>query len=590
MKEQVHDLIAQAIFKCQTARSLPSELSYDIQIERTRDASHGDLACNVAMMLAKAAKKKPRDIAEDIVAQLPKSDFVTKVEIAGPGFINFYLNSKVFYSVVPDVLSNTDQFGRSTQDEPKNIQIEFVSANPTGPLHVGHGRGAAYGAALANLLRTVGHSVSCEYYVNDAGRQMDILAASVWVRYLELAGEPIVFPVNGYQGDYVLDIAASIHRQHQDAYRHAWATITDGLPKDESEGGNKDEYIDALINKGKELLGEMDYRFVFERGLNYILDDIRDDLEHFGVTYDMWFSERSLMDSGAIQRALDTLESNGHTYEEDGAIWFASSKLGDDKDRVLVRDNGQTTYFASDVAYHMDKFDRGFDQLIDIWGSDHHGYVPRVRAAVAALGGEAGQIEVLLAQFVTLYRGTEKIQMSTRSGDFVTLRQLRKDVGKDAARFYYVMRRCEQHLDFDLELAKKQSKDNPLYYIQYAHARICTVLSKAEEKGMAYNKDEGLAQLECLTEEHELSLMSSLTRYPEMIQNAADKREPHQVVQYLKDLAAELHTYYDADDKRIVILNDDSNLRNARLSLVSAVRQVIANGLGLLGVNAPNSM
>ncbi|MFO8024720.1 arginine--tRNA ligase [Thiohalophilus sp.] len=586
MKNQLQALIAQAVEVLRADGTLPADANPAIQIERTRDPSHGDLACNVAMLLAKPAKARPRDLAEKIIAALPDDASVIRVEIAGPGFINFFLSDDAFHAVIPQILETGETYGHSTIGNDQRVQVEFVSANPTGPLHVGHGRGAAYGAAVADLLAAAGFTVHREYYVNDAGRQMDILAASVWLRYLELAGEDLEFPANAYKGDYVWDIAATLHRKHGDRFRHAWKVIRQTLPADEPEGGDKEEYIDAVIGQAKQYLGEDDYRFVFDTGLNYILADIRDDLAQFGITYEEWFSERSLTETGAVSKALQRLRDSGHTYEQDGALWFRSSEFGDEKDRVLVRDNGQTTYFASDIAYHMDKLERGFDRVIDVWGADHHGYVPRVRAALKALGDNPEKLDVLLVQFAILYRGGKKLQMSTRSGEFVTLRQLRKEVGSDAARFFYVMRKCEQHMDFDLDLAKSESKDNPIYYIQYAHARVCSALRKLEEKGWQYDQELGLQQLALLSTNHELSLLTSLSRYPEVIEAAALAHEPHQVCHYLRELANDFHTYYNEHK----ILVDEAPLRNARLALSQATRQVIANGLGLLGVSAPQSM
>ena len=585
MKSRLKDLVAEAIASLQKSGTLPAELDPTIQIDRTRDSSHGDFACNIAMLLAKPARAKPRDLAEKIVAAIPSSNEVEKVEIAGPGFINFFLKPDAITAVIPAVLKAGEAFGRSTIGNDKKVQVEFVSANPTGPLHVGHGRGAAYGAAVADLLAAAGFEVHREYYVNDAGRQMDILAASVWLRYLELCGEELPFPANGYKGDYVWDIAAKLHRENGEKFRHAWPVIQASLPADEPDGGDKEAYIDALIGQTRNYLGEDDYRFVFDTGLNYILADIRDDLMQFGISYEEWFSERSLTSSGAVSRAISRLRESGHTYEKNGALWFRSSDFGDEKDRVLVRDNGQSTYFASDIAYHMDKLERGFERVIDVWGADHHGYVPRVKAALTALGDNADKLDVLLVQFAILYRGGEKAQMSTRSGEFVTLRQLRKEVGSDAARFFYVMRKCEQHLDFDLDLAKSQSNDNPMYYIQYAHARVCSVFRQLEEKGMDYDQASGIASLSRLSEAHEQALVTRLSRYPELIETAALTHEPHQLAHYLRELANDFHTYYNAHQ----FLVDDADLRYARLALISAVRQVIANGLALLGVSAPET-
>jgi len=589
MKAEISQLLQQAVKNLQSQGKLPDDINVIIRLENTRDPAHGDLACNLAMMLAKPAKSKPRDIAEAIVAELPVSELVEKVEIAGPGFINFYLNAGATASIVKQILEAGENFGQSKighdkNNKPKKIQIEYVSANPTGPLHVGHGRGAAYGATLSNLLSTAGYQVHREYYVNDAGRQMDILCASVWLRYLELCGEEFEFPANGYRGDYVWDVAATLHRENGDKFRHPWP-IAKNLPKDEHEGGDKEEYIDAIIEHAKTLLGD-DYHFVFELGLNYLVADIRDDLEHFGVEFDEWFSERSLMDSDSVKTALDLLQENDHVYEENGALWFRSTNFGDEKDRVVVRDNGQTTYFASDIAYHLNKLERGFDTVIDIWGADHHGYVPRVKAGINAMGQDENKLKVLLVQFAVLYRAGEKVPMSTRSGQFVTLRELRKEVGSDAARFFYVMRKCEQHMDFDLDLAKSQTNENPVYYIQYAHARVCSVFRQLDEKNMQYDETVGLDNIALLTETHEQALITKLSRYSETIESAAKNYEPHQIAYYLRELANDLHSYYNAHH----FIVDDEKIRNARLALISATRCVVANGLKILGVSAPESM
>ena len=586
MKHQIQQLFSQALEQLAADGVIPADAIPQPVIERARDSKFGDFACNVAMVLAKVAKTKPRDLAEKVLAALPQSDLLEKVEIAGPGFINLYLATSAYHALVPQVLREGHDFGRGDLGAGKRVQVEFVSANPTGPLHVGHGRGAAYGAVVADLLQAVGFAVHREYYVNDAGRQMDILAASVWLRYLELCDETLTFPANGYKGDYVWDIAATLHREHGDAYQHSAEEVFADIPADEPAGGDKEAHIDGLIERARQLLGDNRYRFVFELGLNTILDDIRDDLELFGVTYDEWYSERSLTESGAVNKALERLRKSGHVYEKEGALWFRSTEFGDEKDRVVERDNGQTTYFASDIAYHMDKLERGFERVIDVWGADHHGYVPRVKAAMEAVGDDPSKLDVLLVQFAVLYRGGEKVQMSTRSGEFVTLRQLRKEVGADAARFFYVMRKCEQHLDFDLDLAKSQSNDNPVYYVQYAHARICSVLAQAGEKGINVEPSAGDANLERLSEGHEAALLKTLSRYPEVVEGAALNEEPHQLCHYVRELANDFHTYYNAHQ----FLVEDDGLRDARIKLILAVRQVLRNGLNLLGVSAPEKM
>jgi arginyl-tRNA synthetase len=586
MKHQLESLLKQALQQLQDKGELPAELSTETRVERTRDRQHGDFASNIAMTLTRAARRKPRDLAQMIADATPGSALVSKIAIAGPGFINFFLTPGAYQKTVADILAAGEAYGRSSVGAQRPIQVEFVSANPTGPLHVGHGRGAAYGAAVANLLEAAGFGVHREYYVNDAGRQMDILAASVWLRYLESLGESFAFPANGYKGGYVRDIAASLHRIHGDKFHHPAAQVMAGLPADEPAGGDKEEHIDAIIERARSLLGAADYRAVFDAGLSLVLSDIREDLQEFGVTYDEWYSERSLTESGAVTRALERLKASGHAYERDGALWFRATDFGDEKDRVLVRDNGQTTYFASDIAYHMDKLERGFERVIDVWGADHHGYVPRVKAALQAMGDDPAKLDVLLVQFAILYKGGERMQMSTRSGEFVTLRELRGEVGNDAARFFYVTRKCEQHMDFDLDLAKSQSADNPVYYIQYAHARVCSVLRQLDEKGLHRDAQRGNEHLHLLHEEHEQKLMVSLSRYPEVVEAAALNHEPHLIAHYLRELAYEFHTYYNSHQ----FLVETDALRDARLNLILATRQVIRNGLALLGVSAPESM
>ncbi|MES9860162.1 MAG: arginine--tRNA ligase [Candidatus Thiodiazotropha sp. LLP2] len=586
MKKQIEQLVVSALQHLAAEGIIPSDSLATPMVERTKDTKHGDFATNAALVLSKQARKNPRELAQAIVDSLPASNIIEKSEIAGPGFINFTLAASAYYSLIPSVLKQGHNYGRSESGAGKKVQVEYVSANPTGPLHVGHGRGAAYGSVVADLLEAIGFEVHREYYVNDAGRQMDILATSVWMRYLELCDEALTFPVNGYKGDYVWDIAATLHRDHEETYKFSAATLFEGVPADEPDGGDKELHIDALINQAKKLLGDNRYRFVFELGLNTILDDIRDDLSLFGVNYEEWYSERSLMASGAVNQVIERLRNSGHLYEKEGALWFRSTDFGDEKDRVVVRDNGQTTYFASDIAYHLDKLQRGFERVIDVWGADHHGYVPRVKAALKALGEDADKLDVLLVQFAILYRGGEKAQMSTRSGEFVTLRELRKEVGADAARFFYVMRKCEQHMDFDLDLAKSESNDNPVYYVQYAHARICSVLQMAAEQQITIASDPSTVDYSCLTEPQEQALLTNLAKYPETLETSALNEEPHQLTHYLRQLATDFHTYYNAHK----FLVDDTSIRDARLQLILATRQVLRNGLSLLGVSAPEKM
>ena len=585
MKDIVATLIDQALTTLRSTAEWPEDLQPSIQLERCKDKAHGDLACNVAMMLAKPLRSNPRAIAQQIVDALPASDDVVKVEIAGPGFINFFMNEAANFRVIKDIFAKGEQFGRG---DAKNqcIQVEFVSANPTGPLHVGHGRGAAYGASVADMLAAAGYDVQREYYVNDAGRQMDILGTSVWLRYLQACGETLTFPSNGYQGDYIADYGRELHASHGDQLMRSAADVFDGVCADEPAGGDKEKHIDDLINRAKTLLGD-DYRVVFDKGLDAILGDIREDLGEFGVHYQEWFSERSLTaDPDQVSRAIARLQDNGYIEERDGALWFLSTRFGDDKDRVVKRDNGQTTYFASDIAYHLNKFERGFDRVINIWGADHHGYIARVKAALQALDIDPERLVVRLVQFVSLFRGDQQVQMSTRSGSFVTLRELREDVGNDAARFFYIMRKADQATDFDLELAKSESKDNPVYYIQYAHARVASILRKLEQEGQQWTQEAGLAQLSLLDKDVEKALLVKLARYPEVLSSAAEQFEPHSLAHYLRELAGDFHSYYNAHK----MLGEDTALRDARLALSVAVQQVLRNGLGLLGVSAPEEM
>jgi arginyl-tRNA synthetase len=560
----------------------------DPAIERARDPAHGDFATGVAMRLARAARTNPRALAARIVAALPANASVAKTEIAGPGFINFFMTPAAWQAEMSRVLSEGARYGRGNAGAGRRTIVEFVSANPTGPLHVGHGRQAAFGATVANLLEADGWRVHREYYVNDAGRQMDILAASVWLRYLEACGETLPFPANGYRGDYVLPVAAHLRDRHGDAFRRPAAAVLDGLPPDEGAGGDKDQYVDALIARSRELLGG-EFRTVFEAGLADMLADIRGDLSEFGVTFDRWYSEQDLgdgRDGGPIDRALRRLRANGHVFEQDGATWFRATQFGDEKDRVVVRANGAKTYFASDIAYHLDKRERGFELLVTILGADHHGYVARVRAGLAAMGEPPESLEVPMMQFVTLWKAGEKVAMGKREAQFVTLRDLRAAVGNDAARFIYVMRSNDQALDFDLELAKKQTNDNPVYYVQYAHARIASVLKQAAERGLAFDRDAGAAAIATLGDPAELALMREVSRWPEVVALGAAQRAPHLVVNYLRELAQAFHACYAA----LPFIVDDARTRNARLALIAAAQQVLKNALAVLGVSAPETM
>lgn len=586
MKHSIEHLLKQALNSLQKSGEIPGDLDVDIKVENARDPVHGDYASNLALILAKPCRQAPRKLAERLVQALPADATVEKIEIAGAGFINFFMRSSARSLIVAEILKKGMDFGRSNLGQNQKVIIEFVSANPTGPLHVGHGRSAAFGATLSNVLRAAGYDVTLEYYVNDAGRQMNILAVSVWLRYLELAGAPVVFPANAYKGQYVYEIAQELWSQYDTDYVHPWDSITSGLPDDEPQGGDKEDYIDAMIERAIILLGKPGFAVFHQHALKTVLDDIKEDLLGFGVNFDSWFSEQSLFEDGSIQKGIQALKDGGHTFEKEGALWFRATDFGDEKDRVLVRANGQTTYFASDVAYHWNKYDRGYHRVIDIFGADHHGYVTRVRSAVTALGHDEKALDVLLVQFAILYRGGERVQMSTRSGSFVTLRELRHEVGNDAARFFYVARKPEQHMDFDLDLAKSESSDNPVYYIQYAHARICSVLRQLKERGLLWDKTTGLKHIDLLDQQHETALISLICRYPEVVEASASVCEPHQLAYYLRELANGLHSYYNA----VQLLCEQEQLRSARLCLLEAVRQVLNNGLNLLGVSAPESM
>ena len=573
------------------AQNLPT--AADIVVERSRGGEHGDFACPIAMSLARVLKRNPRDIAQQIVQYLPSDDAIDKVEVAGPGFLNFFVASAAATAVIAQVLDAQERYGCGEVGDGQRVQVEFVSANPTGPLHVGHGRGAAYGAALANILAAAGFDVQREYYVNDAGRQMDILATSTWLRYLQHHGQQCPFPAKGYQGDYVRDMALSLSEQVGDEYVVSAQALLVDLPDDpggadKASDAAREAYIDALIAAAKSLLGAHRYEQVFAHVRDVQVSDIRADLQDFGVVFDRWFSEQSLKDSGAVDDSIARLQASDHIYDNDGTLWFRSTRFGDEKDRVVVRDNGAATYFASDIAYVDEKISRDFDRIIYVWGADHHGYIARLKAATQALGHDPEKVEILLVQFAQLFSGGKKMQMSTRSGEYVTLRTLREEVDRDAARFFYVMRRSEQHLDFDLDLAKSKRKDNPVFYVQYAHTRIASNLRKATEQGIGLDQACGLAALERLSLDGELNLMSILARFPEQVCNAALAREPHQIAFYVRELANQFHSYYDT--KGMKLLDDDAQLRNARLVLCAAVGQVIRNALALLDVSAPESM
>ena len=584
MRSRLDSLLRDALRSLEESDGWPGLAETDPELERSRDPRHGDFTSNVAMRVAKSYGRTPREFAKVLTGRLAASELIESAEVAGPGFVNLRLSAQAIEQELRRVLEEGESYGSSDRAGGLRVLVENVSTNPTGPLHVGHGRIAAYGASLANLLRATGHAVDEEYYVNDAGRQIDILAASVWLRYVEALGAVLPFPANAYQGGYVREIAARLVERHSSALSGDTAAVAADLAASGGDGDG-DKRMDLLIASIKKSAGERAFAIVLNAALDDMLADIRDDLEGFSVRFGRWFSERSLTGGGAVGRALKMLDDTGFLYQKDGATWFRSSSLGDDKDRVVVRENGTTTYFASDIAYHLDKCERGYDLLLNVLGADHHGYTTRLSAAVEALTERSDCLEARLVQFVVLYRGDVKAQMSTRSGEFVTLRALREEIGNDAARFIYVSRSNDQHLDFDLELAQSQSNDNPVYYVQYAHARIASMLRRMAADGLARPEVERI-DLGALEQPEERALMVVLGRFPEIVQLAADNRAPQHVVHYVRGIAAEFHAYYNAHR----ILVDDDAVRGARVTLALAVMCVIRNALGLLGVSAPESM
>ncbi|SUO97191.1 arginine--tRNA ligase [Suttonella ornithocola] len=592
MKSEIQDGLTAALLLVAKQHNIPAEsLDQAIEIERTKDPAHGDYASNIAMKYAKVFKLKPRELADKLVMSVPLMESVAGMEVAGPGFINIRLSRNSITAVLKDIVEQKEKFGVHKSVNPQKILIEFVSANPTGPLHVGHGRGAAYGDSLANLLKTNGHQVDKEYYVNDAGRQMDILALSVYWRYLQQCDKGATLPKGIYQGDYVSLIAAELKSQIGEKLAVDLSSWVPSYPEQWSQeaidNGERDQWIDAAIVALKNTLGEEGYTTVFNAALETEVADIREDLEEFGVVFDRWFSEKSLFTDGMVEKTLARLEEGGFLYQKNGATWFKAEEFGDEKDRVVRRENGVTTYFASDIAYHLDKYERGYDQMIDIFGADHHGYMARVRASLAALNLDPSKLTIALVQFAVLYKDGQKMQMSTRSGEFVTLRELREQVGSDAARFFYVMRKPEQHLDFDLDLATSNSKDNPFYYVEYAHARTCRVLERAKEEGYDFSPENALPHRNHLLTTEENALITELRRYPELIISAGAQLAPHIVVNYLRDLATAWHQFYDAGHK---VLHEDTALREARLLLTYCVGQVLRNGLTIVGVTARERM
>ena len=561
MKEQLTQLIEQALAALVDKNQLPDDLSPVVQIDRTRDKSHGDLASNIALTLAKRAGMNPRELAQLICDGLPASNIVAKTEIAGPGFINFFLTQGSSQAVVRSILEQGDGFGRSNIGQGRRVQVEFVSANPTGPLHVGHGRGAAVGDSICRLLAATGWDVASEFYYNDAGAQIDNLARSVQARCQGKSPQDPGWPEDGYRGDYIIDVARSY------------------LAGDKVDA--EDQHVTGAADP-------QDEEAIRQFAVAYLRREQDLDLKAFGVHFDLYFLESSLYKEGAVEQTVATLVDNGHTYEQDGALWLRTTDFGDDKDRVMRKTDGGYTYFLPDVAYHMNKWQRGFERVINEQGADHHSTVTRVRAGLQALdmGIPEGWPDYVLHQMVTVMRDGEEVKISKRAGSYVTLRDLIDEVGRDATRYFLVARGPSSQLTFDIDLALSQSNDNPVYYIQYAHARVCSILRKLAEEGGTWDRDTALQHLDRLQEEHEAALLRRLDRYPEVVAAAARDSEPHVVANYLRELAGDFHAWYNAH-KTLV---DDAELRAARLALSEAVRQVIANGLDLLGVSAPESM
>lgn len=554
VRDRLKSMLAQAVAPILKERDVQAEINIELSIPRIAD--HGDYSTNLAMGLTRILKRSPKEIASQIIANLDDSDQILKeVRIAGPGFINFFIKPAAWHGIIREILADPAGYGRATQAEPRKVQVEFVSANPTGPLHIGHGRGAAIGDVLANILQARGCRVQREYYINDAGNQMETLGRSLYYRYQQELGEEVEFPENHYRGEYMRELAREFLREEGERFL----------------GSPLEEVLPCFT----------DY------AATSILNGIKEDLDLFGVHYDRWFSERELHDRDTVRKTIELLRKRGYIYDEEGAVWFRSTSFGDEKDRVVIRANGASTYFAADLAYHLDKFERDFDLVIDIWGADHHGYVDRMKAGVQALGREKDDLRVVLVQLVNLLRGGVPVAMTTRGGEFETLRDVMDEVGKDATRFIFLTRRTDSPLDFDLEVAKAQSNDNPVFYVQYAHARLCSIFEVAKERGIQFDmKTIGYETLGLLQVQQEIELMKMLGEYPEMLADCAKSLEPHYIPYYLHQLVALFHSYY--HDNRI--LSDDQALTEARLRLAAAIKEVIGNALQLLGVSAPQKM
>ena len=554
MKKAIKEIIECALDKAKHAGELELGDAPDIVVEKPKDEKMGDFACNIAMTLARSERKNPKVIAQIIERHVEKGTAgLDSVEIAGPGFLNLKMSRKFFLDRLADAVEQRNDFGKSNVGQGTKIMIEFVSANPTGPLHIGHGRGAAVGDALARILKKAGYDLKTEYYVNDVGNQMNILGRSTWLRYLELLGNDADFPEDHYRGEYIKDIAQMAIDQHGKKFF------------DKPEG----ECVP----------------FFKELAKDNILEGIKKDLSNFRVTFDNWFSEQSLYKNNSVEGAIEWLRNEGHVYDKDGAVWLKSSAFDDDKDRVIVKKTGEKTYFCSDIAYHQNKIKRGFKKLINLMGADHHGYVPRMEAVLQAMGYDKNIFKILLIQFVSLLRGGEKVAMSTRSGEFETLSDVVNEVGVDAARYYFLMRSSDAHLDFDLELAKQETSENPVFYIQYAHARICSIFRGAEEKGIQFPGN-GSNDLSLLVEDEEFSIIKAILAFPEVVEKSAIALEVHRISHYLLDLVSRFHGYY----SRHRVISDDVPLTLARLYLLDGLRITIRNGFDLMGISVPEKM
>nr|WP_289037796.1 arginine--tRNA ligase [uncultured Allobacillus sp.] len=550
VEQQLKSEIKAAILKAELASE---EEIPEIILESPKEKEHGDYATNMAMQLARIAKKAPRQIAEEIVAQIDQEKAsVKQIDIAGPGFINFFMDQSFLTKVVTEINEAKDQYGTTEHGKGKKVQIEFVSANPTGTLHLGHARGAAYGDALANVMEKAGYEVDREYYINDAGNQINLLTKSIEVRYFQAVGHDVEMPEDSYRGKDIIELANHLYKEYGDHF----VNVTE------------EERLEAFR----------------QHGLDHLLERIKKDLEEYRVPFDTWFSETSLYETGVIGLVVDQLRENGYVYEQDGATWFKSTDFGDDKDRVLIKQDGTYTYLTPDIAYHQNKIDRGFDELINVWGADHHGYVNRMKAAIQALGNPKDILDIKIVQIVHLYQDGEKVKMSKRTGKAVTMQELIDEVGLDATRYFFIMRSNDSHLDFDMDLATSESNENPVYYVQYAHARICSMLKQAEEKGIDVEAD---ADVSLLTSEKEIDLLKRLGDYPQVIAEAANKKMPHRIPQYVFELAGDLHSFYNAE--KVIDLENEKQT-HARIALIKAVRIVIQDALNLIGVHAPEQM